>query len=162
MWVAFLIPLFYLQGATQGLDGETFWRRFKKGFKFSKNHYAKTMGILLLIGAFVVILAQPIAFVFSIHEGFGSKPLVSDLLDMLADLVKRVATEFSDEPIFYSNVARQIVYLLFMLGIVPLIAISTGFSYFSESEKTEAKGLRKAFEKFGKRNRYQEKPADFE
>lgn len=162
IWVSFIVPLLYLQGATQGLDNETFWKRFKKGFKFSKNHYAKTLGVLVLIGAFVVILIQPIAFVFSIHEGYGSKPLVPDLLDMLADLVKRVATEFSDEPIFYSNVARQIVYLVFMLGIVPLIAISSGFSYFSESEKTEAKGLRKAFEKFGKRNRYQEKPADFE
>jgi hypothetical protein len=36
------------------------------------------------------------------------------------------------------------------------------FSYYSELEKTEAIGLKKQFEKFGKRNRYLETEVDFD
>lgn len=162
IWALFLIPLFYLQGATMGLDSASFGKRFKKSFKISKDHYGKSLLVILILILLVLILVQPVAFVFSIHEGFNEKPLVKDLLDMLAEMTKRIAREFTDNYIIAGNIVRQIVYLLFILGIVPLIAISTGFSYFSEVEKTEAKGLRKAFEKFGKRNRFQEKPVDFE
>lgn len=162
IWALFLIPLFYLQGATMGLDTASFGKRFKKSFKISKGHYGNSLLVLLILIVLVIILVQPVAFVFSIHEGFNEKPLVKDLLDMLAEMTKRIAREFTENYIVAGNIVRQIVYLLFILGIVPLIAITTGFSYFSEVEKTEAIGLRKAFDKFGKRNRFQEKPVDFE
>lgn len=162
MWAFFLVPLVFLNGATQGLDDRPFSKRFKKGFAYSRKHYGKTLVVLLLIGVFVAILSQPIAFVFSIHDGFGDKPLVTDLLDMLVGLVKRFAREFTEDYIVVANVVRQFVYLIFFLGIIPLIAIAAGFGYYSENERSEAIGLRKQFEKFGKRNRFQEKPADFE
>ena len=162
IWAFFLIPFVFLLGATQGLDAGSFGERFKKGFAYSRKHYGKTLVVLLLIGVFVVILSQPIAFVFSIHEGFGDKPLVNDLLDMLAGLVKRFAREFTEDYMIVANVVRQVVYLIFFLGISPLIATAAGLGYYSENEKAEATGLRKQFTKFGKRNRFQEKPADFE
>lgn len=162
IWAILLIPLFYLQGATMGLDNAPFGKRFKKSFAISKNHYGKSLLVILILIVLTILLVQPVAFVFSIHEGFNDKPLVKDLLDMFAELVKRIAREFTDNYMVVGNIVRQIVYVLFLLGIVPLVVISTGFSYFSEIEKTEAIGLRKSFDKFGKRNRFQEKPVDFE
>jgi hypothetical protein len=77
-------------------------------------------------------------------------------------LVKRVSREFTDDYIVIGNIVRQLVYLAFLLGILPLIAITAGFSYYTELDKSEAKSLKENFKKFGKRNRYQEKTVDFE
>lgn len=162
IWVVFLIPFFYLQASTMGLAEGSFGSRFKKSFSFSKNHFGKSLMVILLMVFLVVIIAQPIAFVFSIHEGWNDQPLVKDLLDMLAELTKRVAREFTDNYMIISNLVRQFVYLLYVLAIIPLVACTMAFSYYSEVEKTEVLGLRKQFEKFGKRNRYKEKTVDFE
>ena len=83
--------------------------------------------------------------------------MVRDLLDMLADFVKRVAGIFTEEYMVWSNVCRQLVYLVFVLGILPLVIITMSFGFYNAQEKMEATGLRKAFEKFGKRSRYNEK-----
>jgi hypothetical protein len=45
---------------------------------------------------------------------------------------------------------------------LPLVVITMAFGYLSELEKTEAKGLKKAFEKFGQRSRTHEKEVDFD
>lgn len=161
-WAFFLIPLFYLQGATMGLDDVSFGQRYKKSFRFSSKQYGNTLLTLGLLLAFIVLIAQPIAFIFSMHNGYNDEPLVKDALDMFVGLVKRVSREFTDDYIVVGNVVRQIVYLAFLLGILPLIAITAGFSYYTELDKSEAKSLKETFKKFGKRNRYQEKSVDFE
>ncbi len=161
-WAFFLIPLFYLQGATMGLDDVSFGQRYKKSFRFSRKQYGNTLLTLGLLLAFIVLIAQPIAFIFSMHNGYNDEPLVKDALDMFVGLVKRVSREFTDDYIVVGNVVRQIVYLAFLFGILPLIAITAGFSYYTELDKSEAKSLKETFKKFGKRNRYQEKSVDFE
>lgn len=161
-WAFFLIPLIYLQGATMGLDEVPFGKRYKKSFKFSTKQYGNTLLTLGLLLAFIVLIAQPIAFVFSMHNGFNDEPIVKDALDMFVGLVKRVSREFTDDYIVVGNIVRQIVYIAFLFGILPLIAITAGFSYYTELDKSEAKSLKENFKKFGKRNRYQEKSVDFE
>ena len=100
----------------------------------------------------MAIIAQPFAFVLSIYIEWTQQPIVSnDLLDMAADFVKRVAKIYTTDYLVISNIVRQLVYILFLLGILPLIIIASMFSYYSELEKTEAIGLKKQFEKFGKR-----------
>jgi len=153
----FVLPFFYLNAASMGLDEGKFGIRFKRGFRYGKQHYGKSLLLLLILTGLVILISQPIAFVFSIHNYFTEEPLVRDLLDMLADFVKRVAGIFTDDYMVWSNVCRQLVYLVFILGILPLVIITMSFGYFNAQEKTEATGLRKAFEKFGKRNRYNEK-----
>ena len=63
---------------------------------------------------------------------------------------------------FWANVMRQIVYVIFMLFILPLLIITMAFGYYSELEKTEANGLKNAFKNFGKRSRIKETPVDFD
>lgn len=162
IWATFLIPLFYLQGATMGLDSASYGKRFRKSFKISRTHYGKSLVVLLLLIILTILITQPIAFVFSNHLDRVDQPLVKDVLDMLVGLVKRVSREFTDDYIVFGNITRQIVYLIFILGIIPLVASTMCFSYCSETEKLEAIGLKKSFEKFGKRNRFQEKQVDFE
>jgi uncharacterized membrane protein SpoIIM required for sporulation len=161
-WAFFLIPLIYLQGATMGLDEVPFGNRYKKSFKFSTKQYGNTLLTLGLLLVFIVLIAQPIAFVFSMHNGYNDEPLIKDALDMFVGLVKRVSREFTDDYIVVGNIVRQIVYIAFLFGILPLIAITAGFSYYTELDKSEAKSLKENFKKFGKRNRYQEKSVDFE
>jgi uncharacterized membrane protein SpoIIM required for sporulation len=162
LWAFFLVPFFFLQGATMGLDKESIGNRLKKGFSFSKNHYGKSLLSIGLLVVFVVLIAQPIAFVFSIQDNFMQEPLVKDVLDMAAGLVKRVSREFTEDYMVVGNVFRQMIYLLYVFALVPLFAVISGFGYGSELDKMEAKSLKKGFILFGKRNRYQEKPADFE
>lgn len=160
----FPIPFFFLNAASAGLDDESFGTRFKRGFKYSKQHYWKTVVLLLILLLLVTLIMQPIAFVFSIHDGWRDEPLVRDLLDMVADFVKRVAQIFTEgtEYMFWSNAFRQLIYVLFMLGILPLVIIMMSFGYYSELERNEANGLKRAFKKFGKRSRNKETDVDFE
>ncbi|MFT5861239.1 MAG: hypothetical protein ACI865_003361 [Flavobacteriaceae bacterium] len=158
----FVMPLFLLNGAAAGLDNEKFGVRFKRGFKYSAQHYGKTLLVLIILIGLTAIIVQPIAFVFSNHIGWDGEPLMRDILDMVADFVKRIAQIYTDDYMFWGNVTRQIVYIIFMLFILPLLIITMAFGYYSELEKTEANGLKNAFKKFGKRSRIKETTVDFD
>ncbi len=158
----FLIPFFFLNAATMAFDGASFGKRFSKGFKFSKQHYGNSLVLLLILIGITSLLMQPIAFVFSFHESWTNEPMVRDLLDFTADFVKRIAQIYTDDYMFWANALRQVVYLVMIFAILPLLLFTMVLGYYSELERTEATGLRKAFEKFGRRNRFQEKDVDYE
>jgi hypothetical protein len=160
--VYFFLPFFYLNAATAALDEGPVGRAFGLGFKFSMQHYGNSLVVLLLLTLLVGILSQPIAFVLSIHESWNNEPMIRDLLDLFADFVKRVAQIYTGDYMFWSNVARQLVYLIFILGLFPLIAITMAFGFFTEEERTHANGLKASFSKFGKRSRTKEMEADFD
>jgi uncharacterized membrane protein SpoIIM required for sporulation len=162
MLAVFVMPFFMLNGAAAGLDDEKFGVRFKRGFKYSAQHYGKSLLVLLILIGLTVLMMQPIAFVFSIHDGGSNEPMVRDVLDMVADFTKRIAQIYTDDYMFWANVLRQLVYVLFMLFLLPLLFITMSFGYYSELEKTEANGLKNAFKKFGKRSRTKETSVDFE
>ncbi len=158
----FIMPLFYLNGATMGLDSGTLGQKWKKGFKFSKNHYGKSLALLLILIGLAAIISQPIAFVLSIHQEYTDEPIMRDFLDMMADFVKRVAIIYTDDYMIWSNVFRQIFYLIFIFALLPLLVLTTLFGFYSIREEQEAIGLRKEFEKFGKRSNVNETPVDFD
>lgn len=160
--VYFFMPFFYLNGATVALDDKGRKGRFGRGFKYSKQHYGNTLVVLMLLTILVFILSQPIAFVLSTHDGWRDEPMIRDLLDIVADFTKRVAQIYTSDYMFWANVVRQLVYLIFLLGVLPLVAITATFGFYTERERTEANGLKKAFKNFGKRSRTQEMEADFE
>ena len=136
--------------------------RLSKGFKFSKRQYGNSLLVIGILIALTAMIVQPIAFYFSIHETWSDEPTMRDLLDMVADFVKRVAHIFDADALVWGNLLRQIVYVVFLLGIIPLYIITMTFGYFTEREKSEALGLHKAFEKFGKRSNTKETKVDFE
>lgn len=158
----FIMPFFLLNSSAAGLDDEKFGVRFSRGFKYSAQHYGKTLLVLLILIGLTAVIVQPIAFVFSNHIGWDDEPLMRDVLDMLADFVKRIAQIYTKDYMFWANVMRQIVYVIFMLLILPLLIITMAFGYYSELEKTEANGLKNAFKNFGKRSRIKETPVDFD
>jgi uncharacterized membrane protein SpoIIM required for sporulation len=162
IWMVFLIPLFYLQPAAMALDENTFWLRYKRSFSFSQSNYGVSLLIILTTLLIISIIAQPFAFVFSIHEPFNDKPMVRDLLDMIADFTKRIALIYTDEHLFWSNIVRQIVYLLFVLLILPFIAVTMSMVFYSEKEIRDVVSLKEAYKKFGKRSRLQETPHNLE
>jgi len=160
LFAFFLLPFLLTNAATSALDDDSFGKRWSKGFKISAQSYGTSLLNLLLIGVLVTILAQSIALVFSVHNDWNNQPMMTDLLDMLTGLVKRIAMIFTDDYMFYSNIVRQAVYLLFIFLVIPLLVISTAFTYFNVIEKLEARGLKLEFEKFGKRKRNQESSFD--
>ena len=162
LFALFLLPFFYLNAAAMGISKGKFGERFKKGFKYSKQQYGKTLIILVILIILATLIMQPVALVFSIHNTWSNEPGMPDLLDMLADFVKRIAMIYTDDYMMWANFTRQFVYIIFMLGLLPLMVITMGFGYFSEREKTEATGLREEFKKFGKRSNTKETSIDFE
>lgn len=162
----FLIPLFYLNAAAMGLGDESFSVRFNKGFKYSSKQYGNGLLALAILLALVFMAAQPIALFLSNHQSFTNEPILPDLLDMVAGFVKRVAMIYDDGEgygyMLWPNVFRQLVYILFVIMIIPILVIMMSFAYYNEVEKNEARGLRKSFEKFGKRSRIKETEADFD
>lgn len=162
IFVTFVLPFFFLNGTSMALGEGKFGKRFKDGFKFSKQNYGNGLLAIIIIVALTFILSQPIAFVFSIHDYYYDEPMVPDLLDFVTQFIKKVAQFYTDDYIIYANLFRQIVYIIFMFAILPIFFFSLGFFYYSQLERNEAKGLKDAFKAFGKRSRTQEKDVDYE
>jgi uncharacterized membrane protein SpoIIM required for sporulation len=161
-----VLPFFFINAASAGLGDGSFGERFKRGFKYSKQHYGNTLLLLLILLLLTFLIMQPIAFIYSYHETdwvtLEEAPVMRDLLDLSADFVKRIAQIYTDDYMIWANILRQIVYVFYILGLLPLLVISMSFAFYSERERTEAHGLRKAFQKFGKRSRSQEKEVDYD
>lgn len=159
--VLFLIPFFYLNGAVAGLFSSK--NLFGLGWKYSKRSYGNSLLTIIIFFLIVALFAQPIAFVGSIHDGnLLNDPPMRDLLDMLSDFIKNLGDTFGFDRWFWSNYARQIVYILFILVVLPLWIISIHFIALSEHEKESAAGLKIAFKKFGKRSKVKENEVDYE
>lgn len=159
----FAAPLLWLQGASIALGDDSFSHRFKMGWRYGAKSYGTILLGIFIMSLVLFLFAQPIAFVFSYQDNFFSRePWVSDFLDQLANFVKNVARYYTDEFLVPANITRQIVYVIFMLFILPLFPILMAFTYYTIREQQEATGLKKQFENFGKRKRYQETTLDFE
>lgn len=159
----FALPLFYLNGATAGIIKEKAARRFSLGWKYSSRSYGNSLITMMLFFIILALFAQPIAYVGSIHDNnFFNKPMMRDLLDLLSDFIKNISLTFSWDGWYVSNVARQVVYVLFILAVFPLWIISMHFLVFNEHEKESAAGLKEAFKKFGKRSKVKENEIDYE
>lgn len=155
-----LLPLVYLIASVMGYSPGKFGEKFKKGFKYSTKHYLPSLANIFIAGLIIAVLMQPIALVFSIHEGYRNEPMISDLLDLACGFIKRVGQEYTEDYILYSNVFRQFIYLFYILITIPFVYIITSLSYFSQREKNELTGLKMEFKKFGKRSRTQETNID--
>lgn len=160
-WI-FIIPFLLLNPAVAALDQGSVGKLWSKGFKVSRKHWGKSIVLLLIMLLITFIAMQPIAFVFSIHEGWNDEPLVRDLLDIITGFIKRVSQIYTDDFIFPANMVRQLFYLAYIFFLLPLLVIITGLGFYTVREVEEATGLRKAFESFGKRSRVKETEADFE
>lgn len=157
----FLLPFVTLNGVVPGITDFSLGQSLRKGWNYSTRSYGNSLLNLLIFVIIFALFMQPIAYGGTpiTYRWLGVMP---DLLDMLADFVKNVAETLGADRIFWANSIRQVVYLLFMILVLPLWIISIAFLAFNEYEKETANGLKKAFQKFGKRSRYQEKEVDFE
>ena len=162
LWCVFLLPFFYLQSPVMHFETLKFGERFKKSFTVSSRNYGKSLLTLLMTLAIVSILVQPIAFVGSIHEPFNDKPLVRDLLDLIADFTKRITQIYGWDHMHAANIVRQVVYLIVALFVLPFTFITMVVLYFSDKERMEVVSLKESFTKFGKRSRIQETRIDEE
>ena len=160
--IPFIAPFFFLNGALMAFDSGNSKKRWSKGFKFSSRQYGTSLLVIFILIGLTTMIMQPIAFYFSIHESWSDEPTMRDLLDMVADFVKRVAHIFDADALVWSNLLRQVIYLVFLFAIIPLYVITMTFGYFSEREKSEVLGLREAFKRFGKRSNTKETKVDFE
>ena len=157
-----LIPFVLLNPAVAALDKGPFRKLWSKGFFVSTKHWGKSIVLLIILIIITFIAMQPIAFIFSIHEGWNDEPLVRDLLDMVTGFIKRVTQIYTDDFIFPANIVRQLFYLFYIFFLMPLLVVITGLGFYNVREAEEATGLRKEFELFGKRSRLRETETDFE
>lgn len=153
-FLLFLLPLFTSNPAFVGLSDNS--NRLSKSFSLGRKSYSSSLLNLLFFGVAVTIMIQPIAFVLSFHEWNG-KPFMRDLLDIATDFINRSAIIFSEDHYMYiSNSFRQLVYILFVLLLLPVFIIMMAFGALNIIEKEEVIGLKEEFKLFGKRKRQQE------
>jgi len=153
-FIQLLIPI--------SLFGEgSLFSKIVKGIKFGTTNYFFSLVSLIILGAIAFLFAQPIALVFSIVNQFSQEPVSPDLLDLLADFVIKIADTYGAHGVFWSNVVRQLFYIVFLLLAAPLYLILICLSYFSVVEKMESRFLKEEFYKFGNRDRFKE-TKDFE
>lgn len=155
--LCFAIPFFAFNGISAGLGKKSFSDRFKLGFKYGTKQYGTALLILIICTGIIAMFAQPIAFFLSEHQGFRNEPIMRDALDHIAEFIKRIAQNFTDDYIIWANIFRQIVYAIFILAVLPILYSMLTFVFLSQIEKDEANGLKKAFKNFGKRKKHQEK-----
>ena len=161
--VLFVAPFFWLQAASVVLGEESFGKRFGNGFRFGAKNYGNVLLGISLMSLVLFIFAQPIAAVFSYQEvNFMREPVMEDFLDKLANFVKNVSRYYTGDFLFPANIARQIVYIAFILFSLPFFVIMMGFLFYTSQEQTQSTGLKKQFANFGKRKRYQETSLDFD
>jgi len=161
--VIFAMPLFWLNSASFVLGEGSIGDRIRNGFSFSAKAYGNSILSIGVLSLILFLFAQPIALVFSIHDGtLLQEPVLPDLLDLLAGFVKDVSRNFMEDFMVPAMITRQIVYLFFILFMIPFFVIMMGFIYYDIYEKNSAAGLRKEFESFGKRKRNQETQIDFD
>jgi len=159
----FIIPFFWLNSASYVLGDANRGDRIRNGFSYGAKAYGNTILSIAVLSLILFLFAQPIALIFSIHDGkWLSEPMMPDLLDMLADFVKNVSRNFMADFMVPAMITRQLVYLLFLFVMLPFFVIMMGFIYSDIHEKYSADGLKKEFESFGKRKRNQETLIDFD
>src|SRR3989338_755085 len=127
----FLIPFFWLNSVGLVLGNESLGQRIRNGFSYSARAYGNTILSISVLSLILFLFAQPIALVFSIHDGnLFQEPPMPDLLDMLADFVKNISRNFTEDFMVPAMITRQVVYLIFMFLILPFFAFIFGFIYF--------------------------------
>lgn len=164
LWlVIWILPFFWLLSTSYSLGEGTIGERISAGFSYGVKSYGNTLLSISILSVILFLFAQPIALIFSIHDGSLLKdPLYPDLLDMLADFVKNVSRKYTSDFMVPANITRQFIYLIFIFFMLPFFVIMMGFLYYDIYEKQSAAGLRKAFAHFGKRKRNQETQIDFD
>lgn len=159
-WFSVFVPFFWMFPAVFTLENGSFGEKFKKSFSYSASNYFSSLMIIILLFILIFLLGQPFAFCFSIHE--GAEPMVSDLLDLSAGFIDRILSEYTSSSFEISNLFRQIVYLVALIGTIPVISFFILIGYFSIAEERSALSLEKDLQNFGKRHRLKEREVDFE
>jgi hypothetical protein len=152
-----VIPFIQLILPACALGNDKLFSNIKIGLKFGKSNYIISLITLILLGALVSVFVQPIAFVGSIVENEMRGPtMFPDILDLFSDFIEKIVANYGKNGVFWSNVVRQIIYVILFLLAIPLYTILSVFLFSNMQETKQAKFLWKEYEKFGKRDRYKE------
>ncbi len=152
-----VIPFIQLIIPSFGFGNEKWLSNLKIGFKFGASSYIISLICLILLGALVAVFVQPLAFVGSIVENEMRGPtMFPDVLDLFCDFIEKIVANYGQNGVFWSNVFRQIIYVVILLISIPLYTILSVFLFSNMQETKQAKFLWKEYEKFGKRDRYKE------
>jgi len=157
----FVFPFFQLIFPFSVFGKQSILKNTINSIKLSGKNYFLILFSCIVLSSVLFIFAQPIALVFSIVYSGNQEPFMPDLLDILSSFTIKIADAYNLDGLFWSNILRQFVYIVFLFLILPFYFILNTFIYFSLLEKFEAKSLVKQFTNFGKRDRFKES-TDFE
>lgn len=157
-----ILPFLQFAIPAAAFGEEKIFKRILNSIKLATSNYFPSLVTFILFGLAVAIFVQPIALVFSVvYSTVYPEPPVPDLLDLLSDFVAKISDTYGTNGIYWSNIVRQVVYIITVLVVLPLNSILSSFLYFSTVEQKEVRFLKQQFSKFGKRDRFKE-TKDFE
>jgi uncharacterized membrane protein SpoIIM required for sporulation len=161
-WYVFLfftpfLPFFLMVPIVVFHEKIGLFKAIKRSFQLNSVVYWKSLILLAVLMVVIGILMQPIAGFFSIiFDNFMSEPAMPDVLDSLCKLIITGVDYAGLDGLFWSNIFREFIYLIFTCGVIILLAIAWNLVYQDAIEERESRTLRQQFDLFGNRNRHQE------
>jgi len=161
-WYVFLfftpfLPFFLMVPIVVFHEKINLFKAIKRSFQLNGVVYWKSLILLAVLMVVIGILMQPIAGFFSIiFNNIMSEPAMPDVLDWLCKLIITGVDYAGLDGLFWSNIFREFIYLIFTCGVIILFANAWNLVYHDAIEERESRTLRQQFELFGKRNRHQE------
>lgn len=149
----FLIPFFGLIACSvSSISEDDYSNPIQEGFFYGMKAYSTSLLSITLLLLITFLLAQPIAFAFS-GNGGGSvyvEPSYPDLLDLCVKFIKYIFQPITKDYMIIVNVFRQVVYLTFVILLIPLFCINALLIYMDIREKYQSNGLFEQLKGFGK------------
>ena len=122
----------------------------KKGLRYSAKSYFTLVGLMSMGILTVTAICQPISGVYSIQNE------VPDLLDLIVNGTTPFLDNAGLNSVYWTNLFREIVYLVVLLFTLVFWFVLLSLSYFSMLEKREAVNLKKEGMHYGERSRLKE------
>jgi len=145
-----LLPFVLYLPVSLALPSHNLILGLKKGLKYGSRAFFPLLFLTIFGVGTVAIAVQPIASVFSIQNE------VPDLLDLITQGLTPFIDNAGLNSVFWTNILREIIYLIAFTFILLFWIVLLILSYFSTLEKREAVNLKKEGRYFGERSRLKE------
>ncbi len=156
-----LLPFLLMVPICAYHENKNIFKAIVRSFELNGVSYWKSLILLIFMLLILGITMQPIAGFFSIiFNEFMKEPAMPDVLDWLSSMIMRGFDYAQMDGLYWSNIFREGVYLLFASAALFLVVLSWNLVYHDAVEERESRSLREQLALFGKRNRHQEMKHD--
>lgn len=158
-WInVLLLPIPVILATTIALKRHMNYKLSSKNGTFLKVNYGEGMLLTLILVVLYFFFMQPIA----VSQVFGILTGNTDLLDAICSQVERLCKLAHLDSYLITNCLRMLVYMIFIILMLPIAIFMFGLQFFSTCESLESPNLNAELMQLGKRKKTYESDLDYE